>query len=94
VSTTARRFPARGPVLMFREGRDVATGIRRLREAAGLSQLELARRLDCNIMWLRQREWGSLRMTRSEAERVAAALGTDYPGLLAAGSDNGGEDDA
>lgn len=93
MSTHARRFPARGPVLMFREGRDAATGIRRLREAAGLSQLELARRLGCNIMWLRQREWGSLRMTRPEAEQVAAVLGTDYPGLLAAGSD-GGEDNA
>jgi hypothetical protein len=73
--------PSRGPVLAFREGRDAAAGMRRLREAKGLSGPELAARLGVGVMWVRQREQGSIRMTRAEAEQVAAEFGTDYEGL-------------
>jgi transcriptional regulator with XRE-family HTH domain len=73
-------------VLGFRDGRDAAAGIRALREAAELSQPQFARQLGRKTGWLRQREWGSIRLTQCEAEQAAAALGTAYPELLAAGA--------
>lgn len=76
----------RGPVLHLREGRDAAAGTRALRKADGLGPRALAARLGCTVAWLLERERESTRMTRAEGERVAAALGTDFAGLLAAGA--------
>lgn len=70
-----------GPRLGFLEGRVAAAGMRRCRKAARLSPEDLAERLGTGAMWVKQREGGSIRMTRAEVERVAAELGTDYAGL-------------
>ena len=80
------RHAPRGPVLLFREARDACAGMARLRELKGLTRPELAGLLGEQGPWVQARERLSTRMTRAEAERVAAALGTDYPGLLAAGA--------
>ena len=76
----------RGPVLLFREARDAAAGMKRLRERQGLTPQDLAGRLGCNVPWVQSRELYKTRLTLAEAERIAKALGTDYPGLLAAGA--------
>lgn len=81
-----RLVPARGPVLLFREGRDAAAGMRRLREAAELGRAEFSVSLGYGTSWAREREQGSVRMTRAEVEKAAAGLGTDFTGLLAAGA--------
>lgn len=78
----------RGPVLVFREGRDAADGMRRLRASLELRQADLAMHLGRNVTWVQARESGSVRLTRAEADEVAAALGTDFTGLLAAGARN------
>ena len=80
------RTPPRGPVLHLREGRAAAAGTRALRRLSGLDLLTLARRLDATAAWLTARERESVRLTRAECDQIAAALGTDYAGLLAAGS--------
>jgi transcriptional regulator with XRE-family HTH domain len=76
----------RGPVLLLREGRGAAAGTRALRKAAGLGPRALAARLDCTVAWLLGRERESVRLTRAECDRIAAALGTDFAGLLEAGA--------
>lgn len=60
--------------------------MRRLRKAAELTQEQLAVRLGYLKAWVQRREHGSVRMTRAEAEKAAAAFGTDYAGLLKAGA--------
>jgi transcriptional regulator with XRE-family HTH domain len=80
------RTSSRGPVLRLTEGRAAASGLRALRTVAGLAPAELASRLGADPKWLQRRELGSVRMTRDEAEKAAAELGTDFAGLLAAGS--------
>ena len=80
------RWTPRGPVLLFREARDAAAGLRLLRAASKLSQPEFAVLLGEKPAWLKAREQGSVRMTRSEAEKIAAGLGTDFEGLLAEGA--------
>jgi transcriptional regulator with XRE-family HTH domain len=86
MSGTRGRPVSRGPVLHFREGRAAAAGARALREGAGLTPGELASRLGYDREWLLRRELMSVRMTREEAEKIAAELGTDFAGLLAAGA--------
>lgn len=80
------RTPSRGPVLRLREGRAAAAGLRALRALTGLDPAGLAGRLGEGPKWLQRRELGSVRLTRAEAERLAAGLGTDYAGLLEAGA--------
>lgn len=80
------RTAPRGPVLFFREGRDAAAGMRRLRALLNLAQADLAKHLGRNATWVQARELGSVRPTRAEAEEIAAALGTDFAGLLEAGA--------
>lgn len=80
------RRVSRGPVLRLTEGRAAASGLRALREAAGLAPAELASRLGADPKWLQRRELGSVRMTRDEAEKAAAELGTDFAGLLESGA--------
>jgi transcriptional regulator with XRE-family HTH domain len=53
---------------------------------AGLGPRALAARLDCTVAWLLGRERESVRLTRAECDRIAAALGTDFAGLLEAGA--------
>ena len=78
--------PPRGKVLGLSEGRAAAAGMRRLRTTAELTAVELARRFGFGPEWVHGREKGSIRMTQAEAEKIAAVLGTDYAGLLAAGA--------
>jgi len=84
--TGNRLVGPRGPVLLFREGRDATAGMRRLRARLELSQSDLAGHLGCKVTWVRERERMSVRLTRAEAENIAAALGTDFEGLLEAGA--------
>lgn len=79
----------RGPVLRLREAYAAVAGMRRLRGDAELTKAGLAERLGTPSAWVKDREQMSVRMTRAEAERVAAAFGTDYDGLLAAGKTEG-----
>ena len=77
----------RSPVLLFREAHDASAGMARLRELRNLTRPELASLLGEQGPWVQARERLSTRMTRAEAERIAVALGTDFPGLLAAGAE-------
>jgi cyanate lyase len=79
-------IPPRGRVLGWREGRDAAAGMRRLRAESGLTWPELAGLLGREPEWVLCRQRGQVRMTRREAESVAAVLGTDFAGLLEAGA--------
>jgi transcriptional regulator with XRE-family HTH domain len=79
-------IPPRGRVLGVIEGRDAAAGLKRLRKDAGLTPADLAGLLGRGLGWLQDRERGSTRMTRREAEAIAAVLGTDFAGLLEAGA--------
>jgi hypothetical protein len=87
VSATGNgRTPPRGPVLRLPEGRAAAAGLRALRRGAGLTPTGLGARLGHDREWLLRRELMSVRMTREEAEKAAAELGTDFAGLLEAGA--------
>jgi cyanate lyase len=78
--------PPRGRVLGWREGRNAAAGMKRLRAESGLTWAQLAGLLGREPEWALCRQRGQVRMTRREAESVAAALGTDFAGLLEAGA--------
>jgi len=75
-----------GPFLSWDEARRAAEGMRRLREARNLTQAELGEALGTSQGWVCVRETCSVRMRRGNAGVVAAALGTDFAGLLEAGA--------
>lgn len=77
--------PPRGQVLGLSDGMAAATGMRRLRDAAGLTRAELGGLLGWTPDMTARRETVAVRMTPAEAEAAAGALGTDLAGLLAAG---------
>jgi transcriptional regulator with XRE-family HTH domain len=79
------RTAPRGPILAWQDGMRAATGMRRLRLEADLTQEALGSLAGHSQQGIGQREQGAVRMTRGEAKLIAKALGTDLEGLLAAG---------
>jgi transcriptional regulator with XRE-family HTH domain len=77
---------AAGAHLRFDEGQQAAAGMRNLRRQQEISQERLAVMLGVSQSWVSAYERGAGRLRRGDAEKVAAALGTDYTGLLAAGA--------
>lgn len=77
---------AQDPLLTLGEARRAGASMRRLRREQGLRQRDLAVMLGTTQDWVSVRETGAVRMRRGGAEKVAAALGTDFEGLLAAGA--------
>lgn len=82
---SAGRRPGRGPVLGLSDGMAAAAGLRRLRDAAGLTRAELGALVNWTPDMTARRETVAVRMTAAEAQAAAVALGTDLTGLLAAG---------
>lgn len=73
------------PRLGFTEAHRAAGGMRQLREAADLDRAQFGALVGRSLWWVKAAEGCSTRLRRAEADEVAAALGTDFPGLLAAG---------
>lgn len=73
------------PRLGFHEGTRAARAMRALRKEHGLSQASLAAMLGVAVSWVGHRESGAVRLRTADAEKVAAALGTDLAGLTGGG---------
>lgn len=87
MSTAAERAATQGgPPLDFVQARNAAGEMRRLRRKQELSQRDLAARIGKTASWVSFRETGAARLRKDDAEMVAAALGTDLPGLTGGAS--------
>jgi len=74
---TASASPFLGPV----ESKRAVEAIRRLRKKQDLTQTELGARIGRSVAWVSARERARGSLLRSDAEKAAAALGTDLAGL-------------
>ncbi len=75
-----RMPPARGGSLVQRGARSAAPGLRQAREAAGVTQAELAAKTGWSVQALAALEGGAV-VSMTEVSRVAAALGVDPAAL-------------
>lgn len=80
-----RRNAVCGPLLPWEESRRAGAEIRRLRNAAGLLQYDIAHAAGVSAQFVSELERGRVRWRVRDAAKAAAELGTTLEALLAGG---------